>query len=944
MKAMDSDFVEVLNRLGRLSTSEDYTHVCYGERTTYWTIENGNKCEFYNEYCVAASEGKKLMMAEKRGSESPVAIDLTLSFNGGDYTREDGRPNETYDDGFIYSVTHQIQQSILESVNIKDEEIELRCVVLESDYSEEEGSDIVKVHIRFQFPRCRVETRYQREVLIPLIVENLRRHHALKNVFVTPINSDWGHIVNFGDDLLMYGSIVEEDHKCMGFSCVLGRITRELLEDHDPEKGDEPEIYFIPDEHRLVRSGLMDSDIFEEDVPADYWLPLILSVDYGHWVSVQRRRAIDSTNNEEASSAIDVRRFGRGIVEEVDNVKLAEVFINMWPTTRTFSYSEWKLVGEALYDAHERDDSGLGVWEDWTVRMLDVQGEDLIDGAPPALKKLIEQPRECCRTMYKTFVLGRTTVRTLAFFMRESNPSAYKAWHRGWCRKAVEIGVSGLHYDVACAFYRLYWLEFFCHYSGKTPTWYQFYRHRLRQTPKGVAVLDCISTKFHKVYQEIRRDLLTQTRANEREDQDAEDIMNRISRLMQLLRTHGYKQSLLGELTQFFINYELDKYMDKNLETIGIANGVVVADDTGASVRPGRPEDYITKNTGIAYHKDYSYNHVQVKQVMEWFGQIFVDDELLMYFLRWASSILRGGNSDKKVPCFSGRGNNSKSMMVRFFENVFGEYSVKLMISATTSGRGDPNSPSPALARLDGARIVWLEEPEKGVPMQVSLLKQFSGFDRYYARMLKKNGGDIDPSFKPGIVCNDVPPMPTAVDDKAMKNRFCVIPCLSTWSKDAPSSLEEQKRQLTFKADLFFDKKIREMAPAGLWILISQYNSNYIPTGGIGETPEIVEKHTSEYWARNDTYYQFIEANFEYVTDQQGKPDQNSTVSTDLVYTTFKSWYRGSFPGNKVADRPTVMEALVAKWGRPQRGSWKGLKSISNNQTSNQNNNDAFSF
>ncbi len=936
---MNCDFIDVLTRLGRQSGVDHYSHEWLGDPKTYWRIENSDYAEFYRAYCDSVNGDCELLLAEKIPDNCPVVVELSLTFNSSDVDAVGG---EIYGNEFILAMVHTIQSQMLDLLKVLDTSDKMLCVVLESEYDQNDDTGITTVDIRFQFPNCKVETRFQRDVLLPSIATKLRRTTPANLFHCMPINMDWNNLIVHGSNtLLMYYSCRSPGALPMMYQRVVGYISESALDDHD--MGRDYDLTSFPlSNHTHVSMGILPESIFggsnnsdsDDEFDEYYLLPVILSVNYCHTVTMPKSRNQDVRpiqDNGGEMSPHTIAGFNKGDIDEVSKLKLCDVFLHMWDVTMLLNHTMWRNVGEAIYDATDGSDEGLELWCVWTTRAMDTETyatmirgvkEKDMDKFPAVLEK---GQRNHCGTVYKTFRTGRITVKTLAWHARLHNLKAYRVWHYNWCKGALEAATSLCHYDVAQAFYRLYWLDFTCTYTGKTVTWYMFIRHKLKQTPKGVTLAMAMSGDFVRRFQKMRSQIMKDGKtAHENENSAGETIITNIGKLISLLKNNGYKGSILGELIGFYINIDLDKLLDDNFELMGLPNGVLVVDEAGAMFRPGRPEDYVTMSAKASYHTDYTYNHPMVKTVLQWWHQIFVDAELFDHFNRFASSILRGGNNDKKIPCFSGKGDNSKSMLVKLFEEMLGEYSVKLPVSIATGGRGDANGPSPAVARLKGCRICWLEEPEKGIPFQVSLLKQLSGFDSFFGRMLKKNGGDIRPSFKMVIVCNDVPSMPNG--DKAMKNRFCILPFLSTWVKKPPTSIEEQYEKRLFQADTFFEKKIGEMISAALWIMVDKYNNEYIPKGGLGETPEIVKKYTQDYWDRNDVYYQYISNNIEISKDKDGSPDLSCKVSTDTIYETFRAWFHAYYPNTKVSDRPTVMEAFVMRWGNPVLGLWSGMK------------------
>jgi len=61
------------------------------------------------------------------------------------------------------------------------------------------------------------------------------------------------------------------------------------------------------------------------------------------------------------------------------------------------------------------------------------------------------------------------------------------------------------------------------------------------------------------------------------------------------------------------------------------------------------------------------------------------------------------------------------------------------------------------MARLKGARLVNLPEPEKGLNLNIALIKQLTGGDKYTTRNLHENSFEFQPEFKIFINTNHLP-------------------------------------------------------------------------------------------------------------------------------------------------------------------------------------------
>ena len=90
---------------------------------------------------------------------------------------------------------------------------------------------------------------------------------------------------------------------------------------------------------------------------------------------------------------------------------------------------------------------------------------------------------------------------------------------------------------------------------------------------------------------------------------------------------------------------------------------------------------------------------------------------------------------------WSGEGDNGKSVTQSIFEQMLGEYAIKLPTSLITGKRTQSSAACPELARSgNGVRWAVIQEPEHKDIINIGILKELSGNDTFYARKLHQNG------------------------------------------------------------------------------------------------------------------------------------------------------------------------------------------------------------
>ena len=529
--------------------------------------------------------------------------------------------------------------------------------------------------------------------------------------------------------------------------------------------------------------------------------------------------------------------------------------------------------------------------------------------------------KESIHRIYKMKQNYQTT--TMAWFAMKDSSRRYRTWHKSWINNALEKSFTCTHTDIARVFYRKFWLDFA--YDSRSKLWYEYCEHQWKVCDLGLGITSKISNKLCESYEDAKTSLersLLSCHKNERHQTELK--IKNIKRTIVQLKDVTVKSKLLVELREFFCFPGLHSVMDSNPNITGMKNGVIQVNSQLAFFRDGKPEDWVTKSTFIDY-LEYSWSDPLMSELANWIGQVFPDPTLSNHFMKFSASLLEAGNKEKIFPIWTGSGDNSKSMIVKLFENSFGDYNITFPISMISDKALSNTGPSPELARARGTRIAFLTEPDDDINLKKGIIKKFTGNDKFFARKLHQNGEYIKPTFTMIMMCNRVPCIPCA--DEAVVNRTRVLPFLSKWTDDAPEDPEEQQKQRRFKKDRHFDLKIPKFASGFLWIIV-QWFATY-RAQGLG-VPELVEAWTKEYWEESDKFKVFISENVVKLSEgeqshREYKGMPLSASITDL-YVAFTAWHKKNFPSTPIPTRMDFAHQLKSYWGLPTaHGVWKGV-------------------
>jgi putative DNA primase/helicase len=117
---------------------------------------------------------------------------------------------------------------------------------------------------------------------------------------------------------------------------------------------------------------------------------------------------------------------------------------------------------------------------------------------------------------------------------------------------------------------------------------------------------------------------------------------------------------------------------------------------------------------------------------------------------------------------------NGKTTLIETAANLLGDYTRNAQAQSLAKRGVDGAAATPDMARLKGARLVTVPEPEKGLELNIALIKQLTGGDTYTARFLNANPFEFKPEFKLFINTNHLPR--TADDTVFTSGRVKIIP------------------------------------------------------------------------------------------------------------------------------------------------------------------------
>ena len=880
--------------------------------------------EFIDTYCRLAYDDEQ---ADEGDGNPPTSLYIgeliegksTLPLMGNflfKFEVDEGEEERSYyTEELILKIVYAYQKAILELLDTSVQLSELICCVMEG-HSYRKGGNVL-INVLIQFPFCQVDTRFMKRTFRNHIEKQLRSARVSES-FETPLVGDWRDVIIDIDNVVpMYRSTLESNAPHLALTHVYGKVE----EDHIASMmGPDMRLMdvFEPSKHSFIYNGkvprgsvpLEPAEDEDEEEFRRYLLPLFLSIHF--WPGQTNPKEVEKSSMESKRNVYDVEDM------ESDNpIRISMSLLPLLSVDRANKDYSWLDIGRAIYSIYNGSDEGLSAWIAFSNRAT-VPGRD----------------KDTCKYKWRSLrEANLISVKTIAWYAKEDNPPAYQDWHIAWCQRSLNDALSGTHTDVAKAVYRVFWLEYI--YSGDSKMWYDFrvnhfYRLGVQPVPLRRQISERVVFIFDKMKFELGKVSIEEaTKSDDFAKKDADFRTKAIIELNKKLKNEGYRSTIIKSVSDLFHVEEFEKKCDKNHFLTAVGNCILEVVDKRVRPRKGKPEDYILKYSDIHYPFDFTWESQPVRDALYWFDQICVRDQgLKHYFLKRLASFLRGLNPEKLFDVYSGAtGNNSKSILIKTLQYIFGAYFVDFPTSLL-SGNGKQNSGSanPELAQAANARAAILAEPDDREVMKGGIIKRITGGDRIFTRGLHENGGSMDLTFKTIMVCNRIPDIANV--DKALINRFVIIPFLGTWCDDAPETEDEQFRQRKFKIDYNFDAKIPALAQGLLWVMV-QYYQHYANEGLA--FPDIVKEYIKRHWEDNDYYLQFIAEKLEYAYKDADKKEINTGASLSVqdMYQIFSRWFKDYYPGLSVPTANQVkadMEMTGRLGPQPKRGQWLGIQ------------------
>ena len=889
---MDSELLSFVNKYK--DAKDYYTHTSQlANAGGRYKIEAKDEEDFWKLYCnLLYKKGEAFIagMSERPLQYMPILADVDISFSNNEKT-EDEATRHFYTVSQLKNIA-EIYMDVLKHIVVGWKPEHMICFVLEK--SKPYKKDVrYKNGFHLHFPWLYLSQVDQQMHVQTRVIERVEQENVFANLGITHSGDNIDKDI-YKKHWLLYGSRKSASNEAYKLTKIYDHTMNEIsLED----------CFNI---HRLYNSQEEEISI---DMPLTYYLPRLLSVQPTSKPGCvfTCRMDIDLPLKHKLQKAADNKKVFENM-KLPDVVAIARDLMKLINVKRADHHDTWMHVGWTLYNITDGCQEGLDMWVEFSKNV--------------ERRTHVDESR--CIFEWNKMEKRNITLGCLRYLARIDNPDGYREYEEKMRNERIKESLNGGQNSLAKQLYDLVGDYFVCANVTKN-LWYEFKNHRWVESDAGIALRQRITTDILPRFNAYRVRLEEEARLRreaegveigEQEKEEHTQLKKDISALMAKLNSANFKKGIITECQEYFYNEEFLKKIDSNPYLIGFNNGVL--DLKYCEFRDGDPTDYVSMSTGYDY-ECFNWEEPEVQEVETILIKLFPDEILRQYILEYCARLLKGGNDAKTFNCWTGVGDNGKSVLIDMIEKSLGRYAIKFPTTLLTGKRTQSSAASPELARTHAVRFAVVQEPDGNDVINAGLMKELTGNDSFFVRGLYNAGGEIKPMFKLALICNRLPRL--SAEDQATWNRVRVVPFESRFPKnkdEVPDEWEDQLAAKVFYRDETLGERMDMLKKPFMWLLVETYKrcSKY----GWSSDPEKVLEATNNYRKTNDFFLQFI--------SECCKQDKQSHVVVHLteLYASFKTWFASTYTGIKCPGKNDLKTDLDKRWGTCLNGRYNGWR------------------
>jgi len=338
---------------------------------------------------------------------------------------------------------------------------------------------------------------------------------------------------------------------------------------------------------------------------------------------------------------------------------------------------------------------------------------------------------------------------------------------------------------------------------------------------------------------------------------------------------------------------------DKNIFLLNCCNGTY--DLKNKTFSEHSPTDFLTKISNAVYNPD-----AKCERWLKFMNEVTMGDKDLIKFIQTAVGYAFSG--DTRLEClfifYGEKSRNGKGTTLETILNILGDYGISAKPEILgVKGFNNSSGPSDDIARLNGARLVGISEPDKSMKLNASLVKQMTGNDTITARFLRENSFEFKPVFTIFIDTNYLPR--TSDPTLFASDRVIVIPF--------NRHFKESERDINLKSTF---RKPENVSGILNWVI---EGFNIYEAAGL-KRPLAVINATNDYKQISDKISMFVS---QYLTHEEGQE-----LKSRDVYICYRTWCSDN--GYKSENEADFKRAMLILGFEYERKRPKGEKNPTN--------------